>query len=391
MSRNRLDFSPRGRARVYLFTVLGTLLCIVVAFAYDGYSWGTGEWHLGTRPLNNVIIPVILAMPFFFLLLSKMRELAIAHQELMSLASTDVLTSCLNRRAFTAMVDAYLEKAKHGGVPGEGALMIADIDHFKQINDRFGHDKGDEALRLVAHTMCEAVRAPDLVGRVGGEEFGVFVPGADAVRSTALGERIRLAVQGLDFRPAGRRYPISVSVGGALFGQGASFNDIYQIADRHLYAAKRNGRNRVCIGDADSHCRRSPWSRRLAPPLRSSAKAQRMKTPRPGHGGQAAGLALAAVLAVCPLSARADQITIQGCARRGIEPGCIMIGADGRLFDITAAEPKPQVGTMGRVTGTISNGVSFCMQGIILKPATWEPIPDAVCPAEDEPKAESGN
>ena len=102
-------------------------------------------------------------------------------------------------------------------------------------------------------------------------------------------------------------------------------------------------------------------------------------------------LGLAGLLLASAAPARAEEITIQGCASQGVEPACVVIKADGRLFDISAAQPKPEVGTMGRVTGTISQGVSLCMQGVILKPATWTPMPHLVCPKQDQPGSGKGN
>ncbi len=92
-SKHEPDFSPRGRARVYLLTCLGTLFCICVAFVFDSYSFETG-WRWGDDPMNNVLIPLVLAPPLFYVLLSKLRELALAHQELLEISATDSLTSC---------------------------------------------------------------------------------------------------------------------------------------------------------------------------------------------------------------------------------------------------------------------------------------------------------
>jgi len=99
--------SPTSKLRVYLVTALGTLACIFVAFAIDGYSMESGQWALGARWINNVLIPLVLAPPFFFFLLSKLRELSLAHRELLTIAATDPLTNCLNRRAFSTLVEAY--------------------------------------------------------------------------------------------------------------------------------------------------------------------------------------------------------------------------------------------------------------------------------------------
>jgi diguanylate cyclase len=241
----KLDFSRQGKARVWVLTTLGTLVCMAVAFAIDSWDFRAGGWRLGARPLNNVLIPLVLATPFFYLLLSKLRELAIAHHELMHVASTDSLTSCLNRRAFTAMVEAYLDRVTRERAQPVGALLVIDIDHFKTINDRYGHDQGDEALKLVAGSIRSSVRDLDLVGRMGGEEFGVFLPGADKDRSATIAERIRSAISTLNFAPGGRRHAISASVGGASFKGRASFAELYRLADQRLYAAKRDGRDRI--------------------------------------------------------------------------------------------------------------------------------------------------
>ncbi len=243
----RFDLSARGWGRVILFTSLGTLVCILVAFAIDSYSFETGSWRWGSAPLNNVIIPLVLAPPLLLYLLSKLRELAVAHHELGIVASTDVLTSCLNRRAFTAMVDAYLARVANQEAKREGALLIIDVDYFKHINDNFGHECGDEALKIIAQTIKGVVREIDLVGRMGGEEFSVFMPGTDPSRTKAVAERIRVAIATVEFYPTENRCDLSVSVGGATLDGEDTFTELFRRADQRLYAAKQKGRNRVEI------------------------------------------------------------------------------------------------------------------------------------------------
>lgn len=246
------DWSKRGRARVFGLTALGTSACILFAFAFDSYSFATGQWRWGTDPANDFLIPLVIAPPFFFFLLSKLRELAIAHHELMTVASTDSLTSLLNRRAFTTMVDGYLERVEEQPDGSRSALLVVDVDHFKSVNDRFGHDCGDSALKLVARTIKGAVRDVDLVGRMGGEEFCIFIPGLspDGIRGVA--ERIRLAVSETRFLAAEHPYRLSVSVGGAIFSEEADFSSLYRCADQWLYFAKENGRNRVEVRYLDT-------------------------------------------------------------------------------------------------------------------------------------------
>ncbi|WP_291207564.1 GGDEF domain-containing protein [Hyphomonas sp.] len=241
----KLDWSARGRARVWLLMALGTLICVAFAFAIDSFDVATGRWRWGSDPVNNFVIPVLLAPPFFFLLLDKMRQLAVAHTELMTVASTDSLTSLLNRRAFTELVDGYLKRVEESDRRIGGALLVIDVDHFKAVNDKFGHTSGDEALKLIAQTIRDTVRQADLVGRVGGEEFCVFMPGQGRESAEAAAERIRIAVTETEFAPGGARHALSVSVGGVAFEDVSPFSDLYRTADERLYAAKHNGRNRV--------------------------------------------------------------------------------------------------------------------------------------------------
>jgi diguanylate cyclase len=246
----RIDFSPTSRLRVYALTGLGTLACVALAFAVDSFSLETGTWRLEERWINNLIIPLLIAPPCFYFLLSKLRELSLAHQELFVVASTDSLTNCLNRRAFTALVEGYLAKIDSSRDKAKGALLILDVDHFKSVNDLFGHEAGDEVLQLIAATIKANVRDVDLVARLGGEEFGVFLAGSDPARTMQVAERIRSAVNGIDFRAAGTPHPLSLSIGGVSFLPPTTFSELYRSADQRLYEAKRAGRNRVMLAGA---------------------------------------------------------------------------------------------------------------------------------------------
>lgn len=243
-----VDLSAGSWTRVAVLAALGTLCCIVVAFAVDSYSWETGGWRWGEQPLNNLIIPLLLAPPFFVYLLNKQRQLAIAHQELMAVAATDPLTSCLNRRAFTALVDRYLDRMETQDATAQGALLIIDVDHFKVINDTFGHDAGDNALIRIAETIRSSVREYDAVGRLGGEEFSVLLPGVTEERAVGLAENIRKRIAATELMLSGKACHVSVSIGGVTFGRrDASFSDLYRHADRKLYEAKQAGRDRTLV------------------------------------------------------------------------------------------------------------------------------------------------
>jgi diguanylate cyclase (GGDEF)-like protein len=139
------------------------------------------------------------------------------------------------------------ERSGNAAFPPRGALLVIDADDFKQVNDRFGHDLGDHALRQIAAAILATVRRQDLVGRIGGEEFAVLLSGADYAIAARVAERIRRAVNAIVFAPGGTPCPLSVSIGGALFEAPAPFMALYRQADQRLYEAKHLGRDRVAL------------------------------------------------------------------------------------------------------------------------------------------------
>lgn len=165
-------------------------------------------------------------------------QLAVAHRRLEEKASRDHMTGMLNRESFFAALD------RSRGQESRGALLIIDADHFKKINDSYGHLTGDSALHLMASAIAGAVRTGDLLGRIGGEEFGAFLVGASEQEATHVAERIRLEVELIRFRPLDERtVPLTVSIGGTLCQTDASVSDLMRAADKRLYEAKNRGRN----------------------------------------------------------------------------------------------------------------------------------------------------
>lgn len=248
-----MDFSPSGWGRVLLWTGLGTLACVAVALFVDSFNFHSLDADdLRWAITIDILLPIALAGPILFLLLSKLRDLAIAHEQLRLHAATDGLTSVLNRGAFTREVEEQLADSGFLEAGARGALLVIDADNFKAINDSFGHEHGDAALRLIAASIRSVLRATDLVGRIGGEEFGVFLPGSTPVVAEAVAERLRLAVETAPFAPEGTPHPLSVSVGGAVFDRPLPFTELFRLADQQLYAAKQNGRNRVAVAPVPS-------------------------------------------------------------------------------------------------------------------------------------------
>jgi diguanylate cyclase (GGDEF)-like protein len=249
MARKALDWSATGWPRVFLVTIVGALACSGIALFVDSFNFATkSPDELFNAYLVNILLPLFLAGPLLFFFSSKLRELAIANAKMTILASTDSLTTVLNRGAFTMLVDAYLSDARTQARDMRGALLIVDADHFKAINDTYGHARGDEALKVVATAIQAVLRGADIVGRIGGEEFGVFLPGATAQLADTVAERIRASVHVAEFMPAeSGRAQLSVSIGGATFNRRVGFTELFRIADERLYDAKKLGRNRVSI------------------------------------------------------------------------------------------------------------------------------------------------
>lgn len=246
--RRLWDFSACGWGRVILVTFLGTLISVSAALFVDSFTFSQLNAEARFRALMvDIFLPIALAAPMLLFLTTKLRELAIAKHELTILASTDSLTQVLNRGAFTQIVDAYLAKVGAAQFAQPAALLVVDVDHFKTINDRFGHARGDAALKLIAQSIKASVRDIDLVGRIGGEEFAVFLPGSSKSDALSIAERIRASIAEVDFRPQGSPEPLSVSVGGASFVSHIAFDDLFHHADQRLYAAKEQGRNRVLM------------------------------------------------------------------------------------------------------------------------------------------------
>jgi diguanylate cyclase len=233
------------------WTLYGTLSCVLVSVAFNAAMFGDMGGDALYRSLTSaIILPIVLGVPLFFYMSMRVRGLAISNLRLGLLARTDSLTNCLNRGAFTSKVSLLLAERRS---ENRGALLMIDADNFKSINDLYGHNAGDEALTIIARSIRATLRAGDLVGRMGGEEFGVYLPNVDQHAAELIAERIRRAVNLATFTPDGRPRVLSVSIGGVVFEQSSSFPELFRIADQRLYGAKQTGRNRVTVVHVDDH------------------------------------------------------------------------------------------------------------------------------------------
>lgn len=188
--------------------------------------------------IPSALAPALISPPVIALLLKMARELHGAKAALRELAFTDALTGAGNRRRLTACLQSALWQSY--------ALLVIDLDHFKALNDRHGHDVGDKVLVDVARAGRATFTHADLFFRWGGEEFVALVPHVDLFGAMPIAERFRSVVESL--APLHGVNAISVSIGVAIGDAGSDFGDVFRRADHNAYRAKKLGRNRVCTG-----------------------------------------------------------------------------------------------------------------------------------------------
>ena len=216
-------------------SVLVTTLVMGLLPGSRGYFW--------YNMIVAVVSPLISAPGLTLIAISMVYQLNAAQTALTLAAETDALTGVSNRRSFMAQAELTFTQTKAGGAPF--AVVMIDIDHFKAINDNYGHIVGDDVLREVAQACKAALRSSDCFARFGGEEFVALLQLTDSAGATAVAEVLRKTVATLAFE---NRTPpavtISLGVAGYL-ASSESLHDILNEADRLLYAAKTEGRNRV--------------------------------------------------------------------------------------------------------------------------------------------------
>lgn len=195
-----------------------------------------------------VQIPHLIMLEFLIaLLFMAFGTLMLANEfttnELRQLAEIDSLTSIFNRRAFFTLLNKALHQSQRTGMGL--AVLVVDLDHFKSINDTYGHQGGDEVLRHFVQTATQCLRQQDVMGRLGGEEFAIFLPGVDAKGAQVVAERLRAAVAS---RPAALQqgsHALTISLGLTLCVPGDTPDTALHRADQAMYQAKERGRNRV--------------------------------------------------------------------------------------------------------------------------------------------------
>lgn len=215
-------FAPDLLAKAIAFTpIVSTIVALPVGFIYLKENQRLNFQNSNLRSLNQRLI----------------NETAIARFE----ASVDPMTRVLNRVHFVRNVETSREKEIK-----EGYFLMLDADNFKKINDTFGHDVGDAALMTITNVIRDTIREDDIVGRLGGEEFGIYLRHLNKQQAYEIAERIRLRVSQSPI-DVGTDIPFNftVSIGAVFAAKEQNVSEIMKLADRNLYHAKHKGRNRV--------------------------------------------------------------------------------------------------------------------------------------------------
>lgn len=174
------------------------------------------------------------------------RDIENANLKLKETSITDELTSCYNQRYFYNVLDAEISRARRYGRPL--SMVMFDIDHFKKVNDKFGHLFGDEILKGIGNILMKSIRTCDTAFRYGGEEFSIILPETTKERAFITAQRIRKKISHTDFKIKKRTVKVTVSAGISDFDRHSKSNEsLVMKADKALYMAKRQGRNRAVV------------------------------------------------------------------------------------------------------------------------------------------------
>jgi two-component system cell cycle response regulator len=166
------------------------------------------------------------------------------HEILFRMTVTDGLTNLCNRKQLDATLHEEIPRARRHS--RDLSVLMLDIDHFKHINDTYGHLAGDSVLRGLATMLQKRLRPNDRLGRYGGEEFCAILPETALANAAKIGEELRALVEAHAFVAEDKRINVTISIGVGCLGDGMDIADLYRCADEMLYQAKRTGRNKVC-------------------------------------------------------------------------------------------------------------------------------------------------
>lgn len=221
--------TPRSRVNFAWKLIVTCLVVVALDATIDVLTFGTSAFS----SRRHLIFGLGVA-PFIALFMLSVRQLIVVKDELHRQANTDMLTGLMNRRAF---LDA-LERAE------EGAVLMIDVDHFKMVNDKYGHAAGDAVLEAIAGHLKTNLRSDDIIARVGGEEFAVYLVGADSTEIDRIGARVCAGFT-LYNETVPAPIKVTMSIGAAYAAMAPNRDELFARADQALYEAKHSGRARL--------------------------------------------------------------------------------------------------------------------------------------------------
>jgi diguanylate cyclase (GGDEF)-like protein len=239
-----VPFALAAGIAAFPLTAMESAALATIALIAEGWGIASGTLHADAIvPLGSFWLLAVIAIVASFSALSQLR----LHEELVRQAMRDPLTGCHRRESGKELLEVQFLIAARHATPL--AVLFADLDRFKQVNDRWGHEEGDRVLATAAAALRRMMRESDIVLRWGGEEFVVVLPHTTRGEAVALLDRLR--TQGVGVLPDGR--PVTLSIGIAeLRADGArDADELVEIADRRMYRAKQAGRNRYAEGEAE--------------------------------------------------------------------------------------------------------------------------------------------
>jgi ATP-binding cassette ChvD family protein len=354
------------------FAVLNTCLVAVAAWLAEPAArltemlWDRERMLLDlTETCVGVLVTITCALSPLLLCVALppvvLLQRSLMHQQLKTAARTDAKTGLLNAATWQREADAEVARAQRRGE--QVAVLLADVDYFKKVNDTHGHLTGDEVLRALATELRRQVRESDLVGRFGGEEFVILLPGTAPEEACRIAERLRRGASLVQILAAGAVVGVTISVGVAVSGsQGQDLFELLAAADLALYRAKNTGRDRVCLYDpADA----APDTRHLTEPSRLDAMPEyiySLRHVRKAHGDKV--ILDDVTLSFLP-GAKIGVVGPNGAGKStllkimaGVEP---VSNGEARLmpgYTVGILTQEPQLNELKTVLGNVEEGVA---------------------------------
>jgi diguanylate cyclase (GGDEF)-like protein len=234
-----LSYLLLGRIRGFLLTTPFAVVAIALYF----YKFPMPSTSAGMIDVLNAMLCGVMIIIFVHLYEARR---AAAYDELERQAQTDALTGVASRGSFQQALERSILEGERSGLPL--VLVIMDVDHFKRVNDCWGHDAGDKALQHICHGLLLRLRMTDSLGRLGGEEFGLILRNTDLTAATPLVETLRQQIANHALVYGDEKIPLSATFGLAQWpADGHSASELYRCADQRLYRGKELGRNRLVL------------------------------------------------------------------------------------------------------------------------------------------------